>query len=67
MQIEWIGVNGEAPGAQTYVLSAIVPKGLEAKGNFLFEAKVPWRAGHSGICWLWHPCRPGLHWQKAAC
>lgn len=39
MQIEWIGVNGELLGKQTYVLSAIVPKGLEAKENFLFEAK----------------------------
>ena len=39
MQIEWLGVNGEALGKQTYVLSAIVPKGLEAKENFLFEAK----------------------------
>lgn len=39
MQIEWIGENGENLGKQTYALSAIVPKGLEAKENFLFEAK----------------------------
>ena len=39
MQIEWIGENGEQLGKYTYVLSAIVPKGLEAKENFLFEAK----------------------------
>lgn len=39
MQIEWIGENGEHLGKHAYVLSAIVPKGLEAKENFLFEAK----------------------------
>ncbi len=39
LQIEWIGVSGEALGKQSYVLSAIIPKGLEAKENFLFEAK----------------------------
>ena len=39
MQIEWIGVNGENLGKQSYVLATIVPKGLEAKENFLFEAK----------------------------
>lgn len=39
MQIEWIGENGEHLGKHTYVLCAIVPKGLEAKENFLFEAK----------------------------
>ena len=39
MQIEWVGENGENLGKQTYTLSAIVPKGLEAKENFLFEAK----------------------------
>ena len=39
MQIEWIGESGENLGKQTYALSAIVPKGLEAKENFLFEAK----------------------------
>lgn len=39
MQIEWIGENGENLGKYTYVLSALVPKGLEAKENFLFEAK----------------------------
>lgn len=38
MQIEWIGENGENLGKQTYILSAIIPKGLEAKENFLFEA-----------------------------
>ena len=39
MQIEWISENGEHLGKHTYVLSAIVPNGLEAKENFLFEAK----------------------------
>ncbi|MBP3701857.1 MAG: hypothetical protein J6I64_08200, partial [Lachnospiraceae bacterium] len=34
-----IGENGEDLGKQEYVLSVIVPKGLEAKENFLFEAK----------------------------
>ena len=38
IRIEWIGVNGENLGKQTYVLCAMVPKGLEAKENFLFEA-----------------------------
>lgn len=38
MQIEWIGVNGEALGKASYMLSAIISKGLEAKENFLFEA-----------------------------
>lgn len=36
--IEWFGEHGEALGKQFYVLSAIIPKGLEAKENFLFEA-----------------------------
>ena len=39
MQIEWIGENGEALGKQIYELAAVIPKGLEAKENFLFEAK----------------------------
>lgn len=39
IQIEWIGENGEALGKASYVLSSIVPKGLEAKENYLFEAK----------------------------
>lgn len=39
MQIEWIGENGENLGKQIYALSTIIPKGLEAKENFLFEAK----------------------------
>lgn len=39
MQIEWLGGKGENLGKQTYVLSAIIPKGLEAKENYLFEAK----------------------------
>lgn len=39
LEIEWIGANGEALGKEVYELVSIVPKGLEAKENFLFEAK----------------------------
>ncbi|MBQ8279074.1 MAG: hypothetical protein IJZ23_04460 [Roseburia sp.] len=36
--IEWTGENGEKLGKQSYILASIVPKGLEAKENYLFEA-----------------------------
>ncbi|MBQ8233707.1 MAG: hypothetical protein IJZ34_17565 [Lachnospiraceae bacterium] len=38
MSIEWLGENGQSLGKQDYILSTIIPKGLEAKENFLFEA-----------------------------
>ncbi len=38
MSIEWLDVNGLSLGKQNYILSTIIPKGLEAKENFLFEA-----------------------------
>ncbi len=38
ISIEWLVENGQALGKQSYVLSSIIPKGLEAKENFLFEA-----------------------------
>lgn len=36
--IEWYSENGVSLDKQNYVLSAIIPKGLEAKENLLFEA-----------------------------
>ena len=38
MSIEWLGEDGQSLGKQDYILSTIIPKGLEAKENFLFEA-----------------------------
>lgn len=38
MSIEWLGDDGASLGKQDYILVTIIPKGLEAKGNFLFEA-----------------------------
>ena len=38
MKIEWLDVNGELLGKYDYKLCMIVPKGLEANENFLFEA-----------------------------
>lgn len=38
MAIEWYDENQKSLGKYNYVLSTIVPKGLEAKENFLFEA-----------------------------
>ncbi len=38
MSIEWLGDKGQSLGKQNYILSTIIPKGLEAKENFLFEA-----------------------------
>lgn len=39
MEIEWTDVNGESLGKYHYVLADVIGKGLEAKENFLFEAK----------------------------
>ena len=38
MSIEWLSEDGQSLGKHNYVLSTIIPKGLEAKENFLFEA-----------------------------
>lgn len=38
MSIEWLGDNEQSLGKENYILSTIIPKGLEAKENFLFEA-----------------------------
>lgn len=38
MTVEWIGANGENLGIEQYCLKEIVPKGLEGKENYLFEA-----------------------------
>ncbi len=38
MIIEWFDENNLSLGKHNYILSTIIPKGLEAKENFLFEA-----------------------------
>lgn len=38
MAIEWLGESKESLGKYNYTLSEMIPKGLEAKENFLFEA-----------------------------
>ncbi len=38
MSIEWFAENGSSLGKYNYTLSQIVPKGLEAKENFIFAA-----------------------------
>lgn len=38
MKISWSGENGEDLGCHNYILHSVVPKGLEAKENFLFKA-----------------------------
>ncbi len=38
MSIEWFAENGSSLGKHNYILSTIIPKGLEAKENLLFEA-----------------------------
>ena len=55
MQIEWIGENGEHLGKYTYVLSAIVPKGLEAAVSQKAKTN-PIAAGPGRQ----HPSRPGI-------
>ena len=38
ISIEWLDENMQSLGKQDYILSAMIPKGLEAKENFLFKA-----------------------------
>ena len=39
MEIEWLDEKGVSLGSYSYVCREIIKKGLEAKENFLFEAK----------------------------
>lgn len=38
ISIEWLDEKNHSLGKQDYILSSVIPKGLEAKENFLFEA-----------------------------
>lgn len=39
MMIDWLDENGNSLGRAEYIVAEILPKGLEGRENFLFEAK----------------------------